>query len=170
MGKILCDNTTWRDPPAPQTTSWDDVTGLEEQQRRSLTRLQWKGVLWKHPVDTSLPWVLFRLSHGGHVESDGNCLYTATERALGGVFTAAEMRRRTVRRFVDEFRKAETEARDAVEAGINNMYTPDLKFGWGIHLVQELKLLAVKSDRPVFDDAILQLLSLGMPRIPRRVC
>ncbi|KAK9751190.1 hypothetical protein RND81_02G248800 [Saponaria officinalis] len=180
MGKILCDNTTvtpsappplqltWRDPPVPSTitlpTSWDDVTGLEDQQRRTLTRLQSKGVLWKHPEDTSLPAVVFRLSHGGDVDSDGNCLFTATERAIGGEFSAVELRRRTVRRFMEDYGSAEKEERECVESAIKNMYSPDLKNGWGIHVVQELKLLANKSDRYVLDDSILQLLNIGMQR------
>ncbi|KAH9627241.1 hypothetical protein KSS87_018517 [Heliosperma pusillum] len=181
MGKILCDTTTvspstppqltWRDPsptpvdiPTTTTTSWDDVTGLEDQQRRNLSRLQAKGVLWKHPQDKSLSPLVFRLSHGGDVDSDGNCLFTAAERAMLGVASAAELRRRTVSRFQEDFGNAEKEERDGVESAIKNMYSPDLKYGWGVHVVQEVKLLLNKSDRHLVDDAILQLLNLGMLR------
>ncbi|KAK9675365.1 hypothetical protein RND81_11G003100 [Saponaria officinalis] len=181
MGKILCDSTTavspsppphptWRDPPPTPTTtkvtsapSWDDVTGLEDQQRRNLSRLQAKGVLWKHPEDESLSPVVFRLSHGGDVDSDGNCLFTAAERAVGGV-SSAELRRRTVRRFEVDFEAAEVVERESVERAIRNMYSPELKNGWGVHVVQEVKLLVDKSERFVLDDAINQLLNLGMLR------
>ncbi|KAL9246591.1 hypothetical protein vseg_020108 [Gypsophila vaccaria] len=191
MGKILCDSTAavspspppnpaWRDPPpstpTPTTTtttavtsgvSWDDVKGLEDQQKRNLTRLQAKGVLWAHPEDPAQTPVVFRLTHGGDVESDGNCLFTAAERAVevaAGGATAAEMRRRTVRRFELDFEAAAEEERESVERAIENMYTPDLRSGWGVHVVQELKLLANKSDRFRLDQDIAQLVDLGMLR------
>ncbi|TKY64931.1 hypothetical protein E2542_SST07782 [Spatholobus suberectus] len=51
---------------------WEDVVGLEEQQRRHLQRLHAKGVLWKPPEEedsssssSALRSVVFRLSHGG---------------------------------------------------------------------------------------------------------
>ncbi|CDP13373.1 unnamed protein product [Coffea canephora] len=44
------------------------------------------------------------------------------------------------------------------------MYSPDLKSGWGIHVVQEIKLLAKKEDRLGLDSAINELLQLGMQR------
>ena len=47
---------------------------------------------------------------------------------------------------------------------IKNLYSPDLESGWGIHLVQEVKLLAKKSDRQILDDAIRQLTDRGMLR------
>ncbi|KAL0372261.1 UNVERIFIED_CONTAM: hypothetical protein Scaly_0907700 [Sesamum calycinum] len=90
MGKLICDSTAsspvipWRDPidtpssdlvdqtlipqPPLQTTaassSWENVPGLEEQQKRHLTRLYNKGVLWKHPQDKNQN-IIFRLMHGG---------------------------------------------------------------------------------------------------------
>ncbi|XP_021845921.1 uncharacterized protein [Spinacia oleracea] len=199
MGKLLCDSATvtdtlppqtpplltWRDPPSTITpittattttsvdfpsTSWEEVTGLEDQQRRNLSRLQAKGVLWKHPEDKTLPPVVFRLSHGGDVDSDGNCLFSAVEKAAiwglreGECGGAKELRRRTVKRFEEDFGSAENEEREKVEIVIKNLYTPDLQTGWGIHIVQELKLLALKSDRQILDDAILELLNLGMLR------
>jgi hypothetical protein len=44
------------------------------------------------------------------------------------------------------------------------MYSPDLKNGWGIHVVQEVKLLANKEDRGSLDSAIEELVLLGMQR------
>ncbi|KAG7975449.1 hypothetical protein I3843_06G099300 [Carya illinoinensis] len=199
-GKLLCDSTTvaetfqtssptvpWRDPQSAAaardaieavdlvdqttTTAWDDVHGLEEQQRRHLQRLHAKGILWKHPADdsSSSVSVVFRLSHGGEVSADGNCLFTASQKAMGGsgtarVFDARELRRRTVRRFLEDFGSVGAEEREAIEEAIKHMYAPDLKNGWGIHVVQELKLLAKKSDRLALDSAIDELLQLGVQR------
>ncbi|XP_048502431.1 uncharacterized protein LOC104897527 isoform X2 [Beta vulgaris subsp. vulgaris] len=197
MGKILCDSATvtdtlppqsppllsWRDPHPPHslkstvdlpaTTSWDDVTGLEDQQKKNLSRLQAKGVLWKHPDDKKLlPPVVFRLVHGGDVDADGNCLFSAVEKATeneqDGQFECGggprELRRRTVKRFENDFELGQNDEREKVEVAIKNLYSPDLRFGWGIHIVQEIKLLAKKSERQIFDDAILQLINLGMLR------
>ncbi|GAB4828574.1 hypothetical protein Ancab_018234 [Ancistrocladus abbreviatus] len=50
------------------------------------------------------------------------------------------------------------------ESAIRHMYAPDLKSGWGIHLVQEVKLLAKKADRESLDSAIDELVNLGMRR------
>ena len=157
MGKLICDSTAsspvipWRDPtstptvdlvdqstagPPTTTTSWDDVSGLEEQQKRHLTRLQAKGVLWKHPEDQNTS-VVFRLSHGGEVEADGNCLFTASRKAMGSVLTMKELRRRTVRRFLEDLGSASNEVRKMIESAIKHMYLPDLKSGWGIHVVQD---------------------------------
>lgn len=184
MGKLICDSTAsspvipWRDPtstptvdlvdqstagPPTTTTSWDDVSGLEEQQKRHLTRLQAKGVLWKHPEDQNTS-VVFRLSHGGEVDADGNCLFTASRKAMGSVLTAKELRRRTVRRFLEDLGSASNEVREVIELAIKHMYSPDLKSGWGIHVVQEIKLLAKKEDRLGLDSAINELLQLGMQR------
>ncbi|RYR60152.1 hypothetical protein Ahy_A04g017238 isoform B [Arachis hypogaea] len=100
---------------------WEDVIGLEDQQRRHLQRLHAKGVLWKPPPEdeeddddsssssssspssSSLRSVVFRLSHGGEVSSDGNCLFTASRKAMlggddDGGFDVRELRRRTVAR------------------------------------------------------------------------
>lgn len=180
MGKLLCDSTTsspvipWRDPTSTPTvdlvdqaytatTSWDDVSGLEEQQKRHLTRLHVKGVLWKHPEDQKTT-LVFRLSHGGEVESDGNCLFTASRKAMGSILTARELRRWTVRRFMEDFGSATDEERRLIESAIKHMYSPDLSIGWGIHVVQEVKLLAKKEDRMALDSAINELLQLGMQR------
>ncbi|KAL9386661.1 hypothetical protein Peur_019785 [Populus x canadensis] len=194
MGKLLCDSTAavaettfqtptspavhWRDDPkatvdlseqtltiAAQPT-WEDVIGLEDQQRRHLQRLQTKGVLWKHPKnDDSFPAVVFRLSHGGDVSADGNCLFTASQRAMAArELDARKLRSRTVRRFVEDFGSVSGEEKEVINGAIKHMYAPDLKNGWGIHVVQEIKLLANKEDRVALDSAIEELVLLGMQR------
>ncbi|KAK9074614.1 hypothetical protein SSX86_007212 [Deinandra increscens subsp. villosa] len=209
MGKLICDSTTsspvipWKDPTAAPssidtiaaaaavdlsdeiltataTTPWDDVSGLEDQQKRHLQRLHAKGVLWKHPgnkcqnqnqeddVDSSSSppaAVVFRLSHGGDVEADGNCLFTASQKAMNlKEISAKDLRRRTVRRFLEDLRSESGMERENVDAAIRHMYAPDLRSGWGIHVVQELKLLAKKADRETLDSAIEELVNLGMQR------
>ncbi|GAV86327.1 hypothetical protein CFOL_v3_29759 [Cephalotus follicularis] len=192
MGKLLCDSSTavaetfqtssptvplWEPKSAPleavdlvdQTSiiatnaTWDDVIGLEEQQRRHLQRLHAKGVLWKHPEDESTS-VVFRLSHGGEVSADGNCLFTASQKAMAREVDARELRRRTVRRFLEDLGSVGEEDREVINVAIRHMYSPDLRNGWGIHVVQEVKLLANKADREGLDSAIDELLQLGMQR------
>ncbi|VFQ65017.1 unnamed protein product [Cuscuta campestris] len=193
MGKLICDSTAsspvipWRDPTstpsnldsidlvdqmsanaavaAAATTPWENVSGLEDQQRRNLIKIQAKGVLWKHPKDQSTS-AVFRLSHGGEVQSDGNCLFTASIKAMGlpAASTARDLRRRTVLRFMEDFGSASNEERGMIESAIKHMYSPDLNAGWGIHVVQELKLLAKKEDRESLDSAINELVQLGMQR------
>ncbi|KAF8050929.1 hypothetical protein N665_1854s0012 [Sinapis alba] len=148
------------------TTAWDDVSGLEEQQRRHLQRLHAKGVLWKHPgKESSSSPIVFRLSHGGEVSSDGNCLFTASQKAMEarGV-DARDLRRRTVRRFLEDFGSAGEEEKRVIGEAIRHMYSPDLKRGWGIHIVQEEKLLVKKEERESLDSAIEELMLIGMQR------
>ncbi|KAL6983945.1 hypothetical protein U1Q18_017317 [Sarracenia purpurea var. burkii] len=187
MGKLIRDSTTsspvipWRDPTTSPcldtigavkttttttttTTTWESVSGLEDQQKRHLQRLHAKGVLWKHPRDDS-SLVVFRLSHGGDVVADGNCLFTSLQRAMGSLASidAGELRRRTVRRFLD-LGFLSDEERSAIDLAIKHMYSADLNSGWGIHVVQEVKLLAKKEDRDGLDSAIDELVHLGMQR------
>jgi hypothetical protein len=77
---------------------------------------------------------------------------------------ARELRRRTARRFVEDFGSVSGEEREAINNAIKHMYSPDLKNGWGIHVVQEVKLLAKKEDRVALDSAIDELVLLGMQR------
>ncbi|KAL6529098.1 hypothetical protein OROMI_012849 [Orobanche minor] len=182
MGKLICDSTAsspvipWRDPtttpsdladqalvPPPPETTWESVPGLEDQQKRHLTRLYSKGVLWKHPEDKNLN-IVFRLMHGGEVEADGNCLFSAARESMGVEASARDLRMRTVRRFVEDFGSVDGETKRLIESVIGHMYSPDLKSGWGIHVVQEVKLLAKKQDRECFDSAIDELVQLGMQR------
>jgi hypothetical protein len=109
--------------------------------------------------------VVFKLSHGGDVSADGNCLFTASQRAMvASEMDARELRRRTARRFVEDFGSVSGEEREAINNAIKHMYSPDLKNGWGIHVVQEVKLLAKKEDRVALDSAIDELVLLGMQR------
>lgn len=182
MGKLLCESSvaetlqasspilpTWpQDPLTPPKTadrpSWDSVTGLEPQQRRYLQKLSSNGVFWKTP-DGSSPSAsaIFRLSHGGDVEADGNCLFTAAERAMGSKVGARELRKRTVVRFLADLGSVGVE-RERIDATIRHLYSPDLKAGWGIHVVQEVKLLARKEDREALDRAIEELVGLELQR------
>ncbi|WCJ38803.1 hypothetical protein M5689_019840 [Euphorbia peplus] len=194
MGKLICDSTAvadtafqpsspalrWRDrdpevisPVEPvdlvTTAAWEEVIGLEDQQRRHLQKLHAKGVLWKHPgdgdKDSPARSVVFRLSHGGEVSSDGNCLFTASHRAMEArEIDARGLRKRTVRRFVEDFGSAAAEEKDTINDAVRHMYSPDLKSGWGIHVVQEVKVLAKKEDREGLDSAIDELVQLGMQR------
>ncbi|KAK9123540.1 hypothetical protein Sjap_013142 [Stephania japonica] len=47
--------------------------------------------------------MVFLLSHGGDVKADGNCLFTVTEKAIGAEIDTKEPRRRTMRRFLEDF-------------------------------------------------------------------
>ncbi|GKU92815.1 hypothetical protein SLEP1_g6490 [Rubroshorea leprosula] len=192
MGKLLCDSTTiaetfqtssptvsWREPQSPDleavdlvdqtevttiaAATWDDVVGLEDQQRRHLQKLHAKGVLWKQPGDHDSA-VVFRLSHGGEVSPDGNCLFTASQRAMARDIDARELRRRAVKRFVEDLGSASEDERESINKVIRHMYSPDLRSGWRVHVVQEVKLLAKKEDRVALDSAIDELVQLGMQR------
>ncbi|MQL83008.1 hypothetical protein Taro_015487 [Colocasia esculenta] len=195
MGKLLCESSpavaetlkpspplrTWQDPApipppppsiepavAPDPTPgnpWDDVRGLEDQQRRSLQKVYAWGVFWRNRDDAAAPGATFRLSHGGDVEADGNCLFTASRRAMGLIKVGArELRQRTVRRFLEDRAADAPGKKEAMDAAIRHLYSPDLKMGWGIHVVQEVKLLARKADREALDSAIQELLDLGLQR------
>ena len=77
---------------------------------------------------------------------------------------AKELRRRTVKRFLEDYGSVSFEEGEAIDDAIRHMYSPDLMFGWGIHVVQEVKLLAKKEDRFSLDSAIDELVHLGMQR------
>ncbi|XP_072950203.1 uncharacterized protein [Typha angustifolia] len=183
MGKLFCDSSavaeTLAPPPPPLLLQWTDATpiavpppqiaslwgslpGLEDQQRRSLEKISDRGVSWKNPADEAAPAAVFRLEHGGDVEADGNCLFTAARRAMGSKVEARELRKRTVRRFLEDY--AAEERKEAVDAAVRHLYSPDLKAGWGIHIVQEVKLLAKKEDREQFGVAIQELVDLRIQR------
>ncbi|GKU95008.1 hypothetical protein SLEP1_g8426 [Rubroshorea leprosula] len=140
---------------------WDDVVGLEDQQRRHLQKLHAKGVLWKQPRDHGSA-VVFRLSHEGEVSPDENCLFTALQRAMVPEIDARELRRRAVKLFVEDLGSAIEDERESINKVIRHMYSPDLRSGWRVHVVQEVKLLAKKEDRVALDSAIDALVQLGM--------
>ncbi|XP_039133225.1 LOW QUALITY PROTEIN: uncharacterized protein LOC120270273 [Dioscorea cayenensis subsp. rotundata] len=150
---------------SPDPAPWDGVRGLEDQQRRHLSRIHARGVLWKNPSEgPAAVAVGFRLEHGGEVEADGNCLFTAARSAMGGKVGARELRQRTVGRFLEDYRRDDGVGRRVVDAAIRHLYLPDLRVGWGIHVVQEVKLLAKKADRRGLDAAIQELVDLGLQR------
>lgn len=183
MGKLLCDASSavaetlkpssvpvihWPDPsPDPVTAGgFAAVTGLEDQQRLHLEQIYERGVFWRNPEDPSSVGTAFRLAHGGDVDSDGNCLFTAAMKAMGSAkaVEARELRRRTVERFVVDFGSDDGLGRNAVDEAIRHLYSPELRAGWGIHVVQEVKLLARKADRGGLDLAIQELVDLGIQR------
>ena len=77
---------------------------------------------------------------------------------------ARDLRRRAVRRFLEDFGSAGEEEKEVVREAIRHMYSPDLRAGWGIHIVQEEKLLAKKEERESLDSAIDELVLIGMRR------
>ncbi|KAK3160074.1 hypothetical protein QOZ80_1BG0054900 [Eleusine coracana subsp. coracana] len=193
MGKLLCDPSgaavaealppspapvpptqliSWAAPapePSISPTGWDAVWALEDQQRRRLNRIWERGVVWKPSAapgeaDASLAPVVFRLDHGGEVESDGNCLFTAARTAAAAKADARELRHRAVRRFNEVYAAAGDGDRDAVDAAVRHLYAPDLKAGWGVHVVQEIKVLAPKAERDALDAAIQELVDIGIQR------
>ncbi|CAM0878771.1 unnamed protein product [Alopecurus aequalis] len=191
MGKLLCDASptavaaaadplpsspspqpqllTWPSP-SPAPAGWSAVWCLDDQQRRRLLQIHDRGVAWKPPASLSPDPVVLRLDHGGEVESDGNCLFTAARRAAGTTSAKAtprELRLRAVRRFraVYGAEAAEGEPdRAAVDAAVKHLYAPDLAAGWGVHVVQEVKLLAPKALRDELDAAVQELVDIGIQR------
>jgi hypothetical protein len=179
---------TWHSPaPAPalaleasttSPTGWDAVWALEDQQRRRLHRIWERGVAWKPSFSSPgggeeegaapAPVVVFRLDHGGEVDADGNCLFTAARTAAAAKAGARELRHRAVRRFAEVYDAAGEEDRAAVDAAVRHLYAPDLKAGWGVHVVQEIKVLAPKAQRDALDAAIQELVDLGIQRYPAR--
>jgi hypothetical protein len=191
MGKLLCDPSgaavaealppspapapptpllSWVAPaPSASPTGWDAVWALEDQQRRRLKRIWDRGVAWKPSpapgeTEASPAPVVFRLDHGGEVESDGNCLFTAARTAAAANADARELRHRAVRRFTEVYAAAGDDDRAAVDAAVRHLYVPDLKAGWGVHVVQEIKVLAPKAQRDALDAAIQELVDIAIQR------
>ncbi|KAG2596310.1 uncharacterized protein LOC120706300 [Panicum virgatum] len=194
MGKLLCDPSAaavaealppspapappppllaWPSPgPALEASTapagWDAVWALEDQQRRRLLRIWERGVAWKPSPpggeEAAPAPVVFRLDHGGEVDADGNCLFTAARTAAAAKADARELRHRAVRRFAEVYAAAGEDDRGAVDAAVGHLYAPDLKAGWGVHVVQEIKVLAPKAQRDALDAAIQELVDLGIQR------
>ena len=110
--------------------------------------------------------MVFRLYHGGEVDADGNCLFTAARTAAAAKADARELRHRAVRRFAEVYAAAGEDDKGAVDAAVRHLYAPDLKAGWGVHVVQEIKVLAPKAQRDALDAAIQELVDLGIQRYP----
>lgn len=166
----------WSSPaPSPEPftspTGWDAVWALEDQQRRRLHRIWERGVAWKpsspgagDAAAAPAPAVVFRLDHGGEVDADGNCLFTAARTAAAAKADARELRHRAVRRFAEVYAAAGEDDKAAVDAAVRHLYAPDLKAGWGVHVVQEIKVLVPKAQRDALDAAIQELFDLGIQR------
>ncbi|XP_073300006.1 uncharacterized protein [Primulina huaijiensis] len=102
--------------------------------------------------------------HGGEVDGDGNCLFTAAWKSMGLDVAAHELRMRTVRRFLEDLGSVDEETKGSIQLAIRHMYSPDLKSGWGVHVLQEVKFLARKQDRAGMDLAIDELVQTGTQR------
>ncbi|KAL2319086.1 hypothetical protein Fmac_032962 [Flemingia macrophylla] len=75
---------------------------------------------------------------------------------------ARELPWRTVARFLEDLGSTGVEEREDIDDAIRHMYSSDLKNGWGIHVFQEVKLLAKKEDRFALNSAIDELIHLDM--------
>ncbi|CAI5471620.1 unnamed protein product [Closterium sp. Yama58-4] len=144
------------DPP-----DWATVAGLDSLQLPALQRLASHGVVWKHPATAALR--RFTLHYGGEVDADGNCLFAALNRLVPHPDGAAGLRRRAVRRFMKEYEAGVVE-RARVDAAVRHLYAPDVGVGWGVHVVQEVKLLAPRAQRAELMAAVGQLVDCGMSR------
>lgn len=144
------------------TPSWENVSGLDEQQKHSLGKLQTKGVLWKYPEDQNEDFVILRLSHGGDVKADGNCLFTVLQKAMGGLCTieAQELRRIAIKFFLENLGSMSESERKSVDETVKNMYSQDNQ-GHGEGNI--VKVLAKKQERQDLDRSINKALTCGMP-------
>ncbi|KAJ7568106.1 hypothetical protein O6H91_01G018600 [Diphasiastrum complanatum] len=147
--------------PQGSESEWKYVSGLEAKQLDALQKLSSRGVLWKHPTQSISK--VFTLHHGGDVAADGNCLFTAFQKAMQLNESPSDVRRRTVQKFLGDYEANVSNFR-AVDSSIKHLYAPNLSTGWGVHIVQEVKLLAKKLDREVMDTAIDELVQVGVSR------
>ncbi|KAH9317568.1 hypothetical protein KI387_019337 [Taxus chinensis] len=151
------------DLPGVEKIEWESVNGLQDQQRQALTRLSSRGVYWKHPSKSSSVSALYTLFHGGDVEADGNCLFTAALKAMRLNSTPGELRKRVVKRFREDYEGGVC-LKEETDLAIKHLYAADLNEGWGVHIVQEVKLLALKSDREDLDESVGDLVRVGVSR------
>jgi len=70
--------------------------------------------------------VVFRLDHGGEVDADGNCLFTAARTAAAAKADARELRHRAVRWFAEVYIAAGEDDKAAVNAAVRHCNTPVL--------------------------------------------
>ncbi|CAK9228295.1 unnamed protein product [Sphagnum troendelagicum] len=140
---------------------WEGVGGLESLQLQALKKVASQGVLWKHPTEAKS--LVFTLHHGGDVEADGNCLFTASQRAMRLRESPLEVRLRTVKRFLIEYEACIVD-QQIINDMISHLYAPDVTTGWGVHVVQDVKLLARKADREALDASIEELVQVGVSR------
>jgi hypothetical protein len=74
-----------------------------------------------------------------------------------------EVRLRTVKRFLIEFEACIVD-QQIINDMISHLYAPDVTTGWGVHVVQDVKLLARKADREALDASIEELVQVGVSR------
>lgn len=68
-----------------------------------------------------------------------------------------------MRRFAADY-GAKSFPREETDLAIRNLYQPDLDLGWGVHFIQEVKVLALKKDRSMLDSSIGDLVRAGFSR------
>jgi len=68
--------------------------------------------------------VVFRLDHGGEVDADGNCLFTAARTVAASKADARELRHRAVRRVAEVYTAAGEDDKAAVDAAVRHLYAP----------------------------------------------
>ena len=76
---------------------------------------------------------------------------------------AQSVREKTVQRFVRDY-KGGVLNKSETDRAIKHLYSPDLGCGWGVHVVQEVKLLAKKEERDSMDSAIQELVQCCVSR------
>lgn len=150
-------------PPSVLDLDWELVAGLEEIQLSALTSLATRGISWKNDTDGRT--VQLTLHFGGEVDSDGNCLFTSMNKILdNSLGSVPQSRKSVVDYFLVEYSSKSVEEKFQIDQKIQNFYCPDVERGWGVHIVQEFKLLAKKSERESLERAIDDLVSCGLSR------
>jgi len=129
---------------------------LEQSCRDELDKLRTLGV--RAGEQKSDP--TYFLSFGGEVAHDGNCLFTSTARAVGGWASPTLLRQMAVQRVQADANKGNS--LPGINQTIKNLYDPDLSTGWGVHWVQEVKLILKSRDVEAVDGAIAQSVEAGM--------
>jgi hypothetical protein len=145
---------------------WGCVPTLTSGQIKQLRDVASRGVLWAAPADGKRHAIL-ELHYLGDVEADGNCLFTAIARSLQahGIrgLSSLDVRLVAVNRFLSDYQSGALDQKQT-DLMIRNLYSPNLDSGWGVHVLQEVKLLAKRSERAAMDVAIQELVFTGMTR------
>ena len=120
----------------------------------SLHRLQLQGVQLEGEAD-----VCYLLRYLGDVQHDGSCLFESVATALGGKESAQSVRKRCVDRFLALH--ADGLLPKDVDATVRGLYSPDTSVGWGVHLLQEHKMLLERTRVNEAEQAIVELEATG---------
>ncbi|KAL2325735.1 hypothetical protein Fmac_024793 [Flemingia macrophylla] len=84
---------------------------------------------------------------GGEVSTNENNLFTTLPKALGSeIVHVYELRQRMAAWFLKDLRFMGIMEKEAVHNTIRHIYSSNLMNDWGIHIVQEVNLLAKKED------------------------